>query len=468
MPVGSIALDRFRRWAEISGMRKIRRVVLGGLLVVFARASETSDTMATKMASWQALPTSTFVLQAHLDVERLSAADTLELREQIEAAPPSLRNDLLLNYVYERWGELDGAAALVAAANDKTIRKAEREGLALRGWARTQPQTAWDKVLEISNRGADRRFDVEELIFDIAEKDVALAVTLFEDLMDGRACLVCCGKQIAYHALVQNRLDVVEKGIAHLAPGPVRNGLRDAYWETLGEFAAPRAIAAYPAVSDVNDRMAAQVHLAKGWAMRDMKTALQYVTQKYDREMAERAVLPMIQEWSQGAVPEDVRGVVQSLPTDLSQQSMLGVTRALARVDPRSAIGWAARVTNAAIRNECLFQTMGEWTATDGAAARAYLDAQPSNEERGALIRGYLFARLTNQTLNLSDVRLVDANINAAWIVETLNRLSLGLADPSTNTTRTFDTKAYADWVNGLKRLDAAQKAKALEPLRVN
>lgn len=450
------------------GMTKTSRLMFGVLLVVVARASETSEAVAAKMASWQALPMSTFISQAHLDVERLPPDETLQLREQIETASPSLRTDILLNYVYERWGEFDGAAALAAAKNDKTVRKADRESLVLRGWARTHPQAAWDKLLAISNRGADRRFSAEDLIFDIAERDVALAVGLFEDLMDGRACLVCCGKQITYQALVQNRLDIVEKAVARIAPGPLRNGLRDAYWETLGEFAAPRAIAAYPAVADADDRAAAQIHLAKGWAMRDMAAALEYVTRKYDKEISERTVLPMIQEWSKGAVPEDVRAIVQSLPTDLSQQSMLGVTRALARVDPRSATAWAARVTNASIRGECLFRAMGEWTVADGVAARAYLDAQPFNQDRGSLIRGYLLARVVNQTLTLADVSLLDADINPAWIVETLNRISLGLADPSANTTRAFDTKAYAAWVKGLKRLDDAQKAKALEPLSGN
>lgn len=386
-------------------------------------------------------------------------------RDYLTREPHTVFADLLLGEVIRRWGELDGAAALAYASATRSAYRPRYETNALVGWAVREPKTAWTKLMVISNRGADSRYSEQALMFPIAARDVALALELYEDLVASRACLVCSAKQIAYNALIQGKLERVRSAIAGLPTGPSRNALRDGYWLVLGEFLPEQGLVEVETADAGEDRQAARIQLAAGWAARDFHAALKHVLARFDRDTRDRALLPMIRQWAGGAVPEDVRAVIMQLPPTLSEPALLGVLAAIAPVDPRTATEWAATLDNPAVRDESLTKTMWAWASADGEAALAFVRQQQKHETRGPLARSFLLARVSNNTLLLSDLDTLDFDFNPPWIAAVLREVALRLADPEHNQTRTFDVKAFAAWVREFKRLDDAQKKRALEPL---
>src|SRR5690606_20770261 len=128
-----------------------------------------------------------------------------------------------------------------------------------------------------------------------------------------------------------------------------RNALRDLYWQRLGEYATERALAELPHASG-DDALPALVGLCTGWARRDFHAAFQYVLQHVERRRLDVVLLPVIQSWARNGLPEDVSLVVEKLPPDLSERSLLGTIPILASVNPAASLEWSLRLSAGSIR----------------------------------------------------------------------------------------------------------------------
>lgn len=450
----------------------------GALLVaglgfgVIASAGDPTTTVDTArperdvIAEWralQSLSTETLPSKAQLLIQSLTAAELALVRAEVFGTPASPDNDAASTTVLARWGELEGPAAYAFAAQDTTFRRPDLETAALRGWAKHDPRAAWDRLMVISNRGADRRYGEEELLGVIAETNLPLALELFEDLTSDRSCLMCNASILVLHARRRGQLPLISDEIGRLPAGPAREALRDAYWNSLGKYSPAEALRLLGGASP-GDAEAARVQLLVGWSLRDFSAALDYALANLREAALDRALLLMVQSWAHGAVAEDVGAVIRRLPANLSERSLLGLVRALARVDPKAATEWSATFANDAIRTECLSRAMWEWARVDAEAAHAYLRAQKDLGTRGWLLRSYVLTRVSNNTLRLGDLEGF-TELNPDWVSDVLAELSLRLVDPSSNRTGSFDLKAYVNWVRANPQLNETQRARALGPI---
>lgn len=435
--------------------------------VVAATDSQVSSRapLAARLAALAALPLPDIAPHAQVWMESLRPAEFNTARQLVLTAPASVANDIITRAALERWGQIDGPSAHAFAASLTHDRKIDFETAALAGWARVQPQQAWDRLMAISNRSADRRYDEEAVMVRIADGNLSLALDLYQDLMADRSCLFCNASLICLSALRQSQLALVEAALAQFPRGPTRNGLRDAYWNTLGQFAREEGLQKLKAVRDPDDLVAARVQLAAGWARRDFAASFEFIRTHFDADAFERAVLPVIQAWARGAVAEDVADVIARLPESLSDRSLLGIVPVLARVNPAATLDWIIARPPSAIRKECLLRGMWAWAKIDGESARTYVRAQADIDVRGYLLRSYLLAAVGNSTLSLADFADLDNRFALQWRVNLLSDLSLRLADPAENQSATFDLAAYRRWVESQAEFTDAQKAKIMEPL---
>ena len=106
-------------------------------------------------------------------LESLEPSEFPDLYSELRALPAAPKQIRMLEKFYQRWGELDPVAASEHA-------HALQEGHRLRyvsevavGWAKQDPVSAWNWIMEVSNNGGIRGFRADLVMSEIVRKDVA-------------------------------------------------------------------------------------------------------------------------------------------------------------------------------------------------------------------------------------------------------------------------------------------------------
>jgi hypothetical protein len=411
------------------------------------------------------LPLTELGIKTRIFMKGLSREEIELIRPVILDAPFSASSDTIVGLFLEYWSRHDGPAALSYATKSTSVWRTSLETVALAGWAHSAPRAAWDRLMVISNRGADRRYDESAVLAVIAAQDLTLALELFEDLTSDRTCLMCNAPILAVNAMHQGKLPLLTAAIARMHTGPTRNALRDAYWELIGQRSPQAGLAEAAEITNSDDRRAAELNLAKGWADRDFAPALDHVLAHYSGDTRDEILLAIIQVWTKGAVSEDVAAVTKKLPSNLSERSLLGIVPIVARVDPRAATTWAVSLPSSAVRTKCIGDAIWTWARIDAEPAHEFFRNEKDTETAGILLWSYLLGRVSNNTLQLSDLEDVADRFNLDWRVRLLSEISLRLANPAINHGGAFDLAAYRSWVEK-QPYSEEQRSKILQPIR--
>lgn len=306
-------------------------------------------------------------------IDSLSAEEIQELRAFAEQDRSLVVTANVWSGLLLAWGRTDGPAALACAQSRRTVNRPYLESCAIIGWAGYAPQAAWDRILLLSNRGADKRYQTTGVLVVVAEDDMDLALRMYQDLLPEHACLACHAANLVGVALKQGQLETIRAALTAMPPGPARVGMFESYWETLGKFMQRDALPELDALDDPADRATAEIKLCAGWVERDPVGCFDHIFAHPDPRRAEALILPAIDVWAEGAVAEDVARLVKRLPSDLAQRSLQGIAGRLARINPVATLDWLASFPDTEVRTDGLASAMWNWTLGDAEPALAYL-----------------------------------------------------------------------------------------------
>ncbi len=92
--------------------------------------------------------------------DKLTLAETIQVRSILLATKSSPYREAALLGLIQHWAKLDGPAAYEYARSQENVSKMQAMQDVFYGWASSQPTEAWDELMIVSNRGADRRFNL--------------------------------------------------------------------------------------------------------------------------------------------------------------------------------------------------------------------------------------------------------------------------------------------------------------------
>lgn len=400
-------------------------------------------------------------------IASLSADELQELRAFLERDRTLMITESLWPGLLRAWGRIDGPAALACAQGRHTAKRVALESSAIVGWASYAPEAAWERILLLSNRGADRRYQTPLVLAVIAERDLALAIRLYQDLVPEHACLACHAENLVAVAMKLGQILNVRNGLATIPPGPARTAMFESYWETLGTYMQRDALTELATLTDPTERATAEIKLCSGWAERDPTGCFEYIFAHPDPRQAEALILPAIQVWTRGAVAEDVARVVKRLPPDLAARSLQAISGHLARINPVATLDWLASFTDNQVRTDGLAAAMWNWALSDPDAALEYMHGITDKEMRGILVWNYVRAQIRNKALRPEHLAELEYGFDENWVRRLLATIAADLSNPHINDTQFFDIEAFVDFVRRTPALQDADRTRVLESLRI-
>lgn len=423
------------------------------------------EELAAALAHLSAISFSEADAEIHALVTHATLPEVHLLRELLDQSAPVPSLVHLWHGLLERWGELDSAEALAFASARRSGDRPLLQSRAIVGWSKRQPREAWDAILRLSNRGADRRYSLPHVLLTIGESDLPLALELYLDLVPERACLDCHTGNLSLLAFKQGRLDLVFQTLDRMAAGPLRDSLRDSLWDVLGYYLQAEALNDLPRARDAADRDAAEVSLCVGWVGADPAGAFDHVLSLSGSPRFETMLLAVVQEWARGAAPEDVTHLLRRLPADLGERSLLGLAGHLVRINPSATLAWIEGFAASPLRTKSLGDAMDNWTRIDPDAALAHIHETSDRELRSILLWSHLFARTANKTLRPDDLAELDYGFGHAWTFSLLEKLAVRLLDPTVNGAPFFDLAALRTFVGATPNLTESDREKLLATL---
>jgi len=397
--------------------------------------------------------------------KNLSPEETMMARDILLSTKPSPDQETLLLTLIQHWSRLNGSDAYEFAQTQQAVSKSDAVANALLGWAASDAVKAWDQLMLVSNRGADRRFSLTETLDVIASSNLKLALQLYEDLLPDRACLKCCASRLMIAASRNGEFDKILGAVNLMPHGPTRDALRDEYWSYFGRYLPQWGLRDLKSLTDPEDAKAAEVNLCMGWAHHGFSDCMEYILKQAAPEMHDELILASVQIWARHAVNEDVVKLIKSLPADLSERSLLGLATSLSSVDPQATLDWIKTFPPSDMRTTAIGRAMTRWAKIDHDAARAYFHAEKETELRGILLWYYLLAKLANNTLRFADLIEIDSRYYLDWRVRLFSEIAVELADPSINNGGKYDLNLFVELVRARTDFSPEAKAKILLPL---
>lgn len=436
-------------------------LVLGGL---WATTEGQENGPAAELQHLGRLPLAEISGKADAYFHSLGLPELLGARDLLAVQAPGPKRDLLVNSMLERWGWLDGAAALAYSQTQKFISQTDAVSCSLLGWASKDPARAWDEIMILSNRGADRRFGVVSVLTAVAEQDLDLALRCYEDLQPDRACLECAALHLMIAAEKNASFLKVRFAAERMPRGPLRDALWAGYWNFLGQYLPEWGLGELNGIGGSDDAKSATAQFCRGWAYLRFDDCMDFILRKVSGGTRDELILATVQVWARNAVHEDVVRVLKTLPTDLGERALLGLAATLASIDAQATLAWLEPFPHSEVRSQALGRAMRRWATLDHETARAYLLACEDTETRGILLWDYLQAKLRNGTFNFEELALIETRYSQDWRVRLLESLTVGLADPANNQGGRYELKKYAEVIKARSDLTDELKAKILKP----
>ncbi len=387
------------------------------------------------------------------------------MRSILLAAKSSPYREAALLVLIQHWAELDGPAAYEYARTQEEVSKMEAMQSTFYGWASSRPTEAWDELMIVSNRGADRRFNLMAPFDVIAAADLDLALRLYEDLLPDRSCLKCCASRVLIAAARTGAFDKILTALQQMPRGPSRDALRGEYWKYMGTYLPERGQRNLKLQTDPLEFKAAETNFCIGWAYTGFDNCMEYILAQPPSRQDE-LILVAVQAWAKHALPGEAARFVKSLPADLDERSLLSLAESLASIDPKVTADWVKTFAQSDMRTKAFGSAMTRWGKIDHDAAHQYVEACDDIETRGTLLWYYLLAKLANHTLDFNEMDEVDARYRLDWRVRFFSEAALELADPSINNGGKYDLAAFSAKVEARTDFSPEARAKILFPLK--
>lgn len=400
---------------------------------------------------------------AALWAEGQSAASIEKAVAELLAHPNSAQREFTLRGLAARWGEVDfeGARAFAEAqTSDERVALLNR---ALSGYAKSDPQAAWQTYLDLSGNGAASNFEAGPVIESIALADPDRAFACLQDLGGAGRNLASAFSGILNSAERNGTLDQLAGSIMAL-PEAIRGQVQGNYWRARGYYEGASAFYAIDqgTLNDV-DRQQAVAGLIGGWGRYNGPEALEFIYANLS-EADQQTYAPIaILEWLDHGDPDLVLAHLNEIPRDtLSDRAIMGIASKLAEVDGSTATDWATSLTNEKLRQEALEDIVWVWGGNDPGAMSDYLDSIADPDMKSSLAWDGLISITRHGMLDANTLSLLDLRNSDYRKRSLLREIAASLADPKTVRRNPASVEAVREYALNAEFLDDSDRDEIL------
>ena len=394
-------------------------------------------------------------------LDSLEPSEFPGLYGEIRALPAGPKQIRMLEKFYRRWGELDPVAASEHA-------HALVEGHRLRyisevavGWAKQDPVSAWNWIMEVSNNGGIRGFRSDLVMSEIVRRDVATAFALADSLTDGmikdfigRRIARDIAQSGAYHAGLS---EILSRGAS-----PSNYMLLNQMFRFWGRNEFTEAQSAVQGISDDRMRDQAQIGFVSGWAMTDPGPAMQYVLDKMEGENRGRLLQAVAGVWARNGNIDEVASLLDSLPVSKETDSgVVEIISSITGVDPGAAMSWVDTIENEERRAHIRSWSVREWAGADPIAAEKYVYQLEAGNEKDRALQGLAWGHFRMSDIGDGAFSAIDKMASSAIQQETLLRLA-DITSRSWGGNITVDKGKIRDQIAAMRNVPDGVKQKAL------
>ena len=381
--------------------------------------------------------------------------------EQFPLSP--FLEESIRNLIY-RWANSEPIEALEYASFFTSVKRLNYIHTAISGWAINDPESAWKELMGVTNYGANRKYRTETILMEIAERDLPLAIELYDDLRSDRACLSCASTLILRVAMDQDRMPFAYEQIEAMSAGPGKDRFHEIYWRTYGYFRPAEALSTLNKVSREDVKRTAETNLIVGWSNSAPVQCIDFVFSNYSNSRLNELVPYVVREWTRTDFLEDITYFLRNLPSDTrNDASIVGIVSDLTVIDPLGTIKWIESIENDEVRENCYNKAIWSWAKFEPEAAREFILSVSEPELQNSLSWYFIIATLLNKNYQNQYLDLVDLQFGKRNKLHLLKRIALIVSDPSKNGTGYVDLDYFRDFVRNRGDMNVEEKGNILQ-----
>ena len=306
--------------------------------------------------------------------EMLSDLDdqkVVEIMLELEAMPPSARRTAFKEQLFCEWGAVSGAIALQYASQLEGRERLSLIAMASKGWARTEPNLAWDSMMTLTNGGRMANPSLKPMLEEIASQDISLAVRMLSDC-ENSALVSSRFKTILKVASDEGSYSDAYSTVVSMEDADKKRALLSELFIEWGKYNGIELLGSLDFVGDEESRIAIE-GVVRGWASVDGYGALGYLLDNNDDPLLNALLGDVAEEMGKSATAEDLEKIMETIDSiDSGVDVLARVLTPVSRADPSLAMSYAMEVENEGDREAIVRDVLGTWARSDLDEAENY------------------------------------------------------------------------------------------------
>jgi hypothetical protein len=304
---------------------------------------------------------------------------------ELSARPATPAGESELAVWIEKLAEQDPRRAIAFAAGQGNLRlRASLLRAALKGWGRTQPEAAatWVRTETVMDHAQAVNALLQGAVQDPDRAEILTRTWIKDD--SGRAMEY--GNDLI-SALAESGQFARAADFAADSTTKCHVSWMLVAYSRWAEYQPQAAAAAAMQITDPDLRETALNAVIVGWSPTDPKGLVEFTQNNLPSAQQNTALSSAIGFWADSDPLGAANWINQNNPGEASDPGVakIALSPQLAR-NPEIAVGWAESIANADLRLEALGSVLKQWTATDPAAAKSFIEYSPvlASEDRSA------------------------------------------------------------------------------------
>lgn len=397
-------------------------------------------------------------------LELLTPQNAFSTLAKLEALPNSRRKSVLMNRLFRKWGEVDGAVAFETAQALDGQDRLRFLGEAAAGWSSVDLVSAWDSLMIASNDGALQQLPLGPALREVAKTDIDLAMTLMSDLSGNQGASNSRFRAILNVAADQGQFEQVLQSVMTNGELPSKDRYLKSLFEAWGKTDLAAPLQTLAQFEDKNLSRQAMSGLMKGWASVDSKGAFSYALAHSNDPLLARSLPELAKQVARNSTAEEMFAAFNEVKDPAHQRQIArSISSDLAKADPHAAMRWASQLQDDKVKSQSIAQILSTYAANDYDGARSYYLTLEDPAVQLQTLTGLAYSQVRqSRTLDLDEtVELIDAINDPATRERALERVS-GLASRMNRQDNLHFTDQYITMIENRDDLTRSKKDKLI------
>lgn len=305
-------------------------------------------------------------------LETIGLEDIERVRAELDKLGRSPHSNGLQGLLVKRWAELDGPAAFEYTQNMKGVDGVHRMSYAIEGWAKNEPEKAWESYMMATNNGAKYASRMRDVLGSIARDNLQNGVTFAGDLSDPRI------QKHAFFGVVEaasesgNHSGLLSE-LLTLDDSKHKPRMVEAVFQHWIQDDADMPFAALEKLSDPALSEVAMSGLMKGWAAQDGKGAMEYILANESDPVLANQSLEVVKQWARYSKASEMDEIVTTIEKSSKSNELLeAIIFPMASADPEMALEWVEHLKSESGKAENTARVLYTWGRSNPEGAKDY------------------------------------------------------------------------------------------------